>query len=77
MSQQAIPADTCPNGEAVRACIRAGIARGRASTRAVNHLLHPPYKAMYIQKSTFAEVRGCRSCTFYCTRLEYAVGNNI
>ena len=30
---RAIPADTCLNGTAVRACIRAGIARIQASTR--------------------------------------------
>ena len=32
-SMRAIPADTCPNGAAVRACIRAGIARIQASKR--------------------------------------------
>ena len=67
---------TCPHGFAVRACIRAGIARGRASTRAVNHLLHAPYMAMYIQRKHICRGTRCR-CMFYCTRLECAVCNNV
>ena len=42
-STRAIPADISPSGGAGSACTRAGIALARASTRAVNHVLHTPY----------------------------------
>ena len=41
---RAIPVDTCPNGEAVRAGIRMILPGVRTSMRSVFHLLHtPPY----------------------------------
>ena len=42
VSTRAIPANTCTNGTAVTACIRASIARELTSTRAVNDFLHSP-----------------------------------
>ena len=59
---------TCPNGEAVRARIRAGIARVLASTRAVNQYC--------IHMHTFQRVMTCRAVLRFPDRFEQAVRGN-